>query len=42
MSIDDPQFPLWHWKKVVTTLDGWFKDGKAVRLDAKTLSGSAL
>ena len=42
VSIDDPQFPLWHWKKVVTTLDGWFKDGKAVRLDAKTLSGSAL
>ena len=42
VSIDDPQLPLWHWKKVVTTLDGWFGNGKAIKIDAKALSGSVL
>ena len=39
VSVEDPQHPLWHWKKVMTTLDAWFKDGTAVRLDAKALLG---
>ena len=39
VSITDPQFPLWHWKKVTTTLDAWFAEGTAVRLDATGLSG---
>ena len=38
VNVEDPQFPLWHWKKVMTTLDAWFGDGKAVRLDAGALS----
>lgn len=38
VSIDDRQFPLWHWKKVVTTLESWFREGKAVRIDARVLS----
>ena len=42
VSISDPQFPLWHWKKVMTTLDAWFREGKAVRLDAKALSGGVV
>ena len=39
VSINDPQHPLWHWKKVMTTLDAWFSDGRAVRLEAKVLLG---
>ena len=42
VNISDPQFPLWHWKKAMTTLDAWFSEGKAVRLDAKALSGSVV
>jgi len=41
VSIDDHQFPLWHWKKVVTTLESWFRDGKAVRIDASNLASGA-
>ena len=40
VSITDPQLPLWHWKKVMTTLDGWFSEGTAVRLDATALPGA--
>ena len=39
VSIGDPQFPLWHWKKVMATLEGWFSEGRAVRLKAKELAG---
>ena len=39
VSIDDPQHPLWHWKKVITTLDGWFEDGAAERLEVWPLLG---
>ena len=43
VSIDDRQFPLWHWKKVIATLELWFHEGKAVRSSVSTLSsGSAL
>jgi hypothetical protein len=39
VSVGDPHFPLWHLKKVVDTLAGWFESGRAVRIDASTLTG---
>ena len=39
VSIDDPHFSLWHWKKVVETLEGWFASGKAVKVGASSLLG---
>ena len=42
VKIADPQHPLWHWKKVITTLDAWFKDGTAVRLDVGTRLGGVV
>jgi hypothetical protein len=38
VPIDDPQLPLWHWKKVLATLDELFASGKAVRISAEQLS----
>lgn len=32
VALDDPQLPLWHWKKVLVTLEEWFDSGAAVRL----------
>jgi len=29
--------PLWHWHKVVSMLQEWFVDGRAIRLDADAL-----
>lgn len=42
VSSDDRQLPLWHWKQVITTLEVWFEQGKAVRIDAGALKGGAL
>jgi hypothetical protein len=28
---------LWHWRKVVTTLQEWFADGRAARLPVTSL-----
>lgn len=38
VSVDDPYHPLWHWKKVLVTLDSWFQDGRALRIDAGTVT----
>lgn len=35
VTIDDPQLPLWHWKKVLATLDEFFKSGRAARLSVE-------
>ena len=32
IALDDPQHPLWHWKKVLTTLNEWFETGHALRI----------
>ena len=32
VPLDDPQLPLWHWKKVLATLNEWFASGRALRL----------
>lgn len=37
VSLDDPYHPLWHWKKVLATLDTWFESGKALRIPAGAL-----
>lgn len=35
VPLDDKRHQkLWHWKKVLTVLDGWFKEGKALKLNA--------
>ncbi len=38
VTIDDPQLPLWHWKKVLVTLGEWFASGRALRISAGRLS----
>ena len=37
VSIDDPHLPLWHWRMVVTTLEGWFEEGVALKVAASDL-----
>ena len=37
VALDDAQHPLWHWKKVLTTLDEWFENGQALRIQAVRL-----
>jgi hypothetical protein len=32
VSLDDHYHTLWHWKKVLTLLEGWFQSGAALRL----------
>lgn len=39
VSTEDPQLPLWHWKKVLTTLAEWFASGRAVRIAAASTTG---
>lgn len=34
VSLDDRYHTLWHWKKVLTLLEGWFQSGAALRLNA--------
>lgn len=41
VAIDDPQLPLWHWKKVLATLSEWFVSGRAIRIAADRLSKGA-
>jgi len=41
VAIDDPQLPLWHWKKVLATLGEWFVSGRAIRIAADKLSTGA-
>jgi hypothetical protein len=38
VPLDDPEFPLWHWKKVLATLGEWFETGRALRIAAGTPS----
>ncbi len=35
VPLDDSTFPLWHWKKVMTTLEEWFQSGRALRMSAR-------
>jgi superfamily I DNA and/or RNA helicase len=35
VDLEDTSHPLWHWKRVVTTLEAWFDEGRAVRLPAE-------
>lgn len=37
VQIDDPFHPLWHWKKVLTMLDDWFKGGVALKIDGRSM-----
>jgi superfamily I DNA and/or RNA helicase len=37
VAIEDPQLPLWHWKKVLVTLSEWFESGRALRIAAGEL-----
>jgi superfamily I DNA and/or RNA helicase len=37
VAIEDPQLPLWHWKKVLVTLSEWFESGRALRIAAEEL-----
>ncbi|MGH2978386.1 MAG: AAA domain-containing protein, partial [Solirubrobacterales bacterium] len=37
VSLQDPFDPLWHWKKVVSMLERWFEEGRALRLPATSL-----
>jgi superfamily I DNA and/or RNA helicase len=34
VPLDEPNRELWHWKKVLTRVDEWVKEGRAVRLPA--------
>ena len=36
VALDDPQHPLWHWKKVLSTLNEWFESGHALRIEGRT------
>ena len=38
VALDDPQDPLWHWKKVLVTMEEWFGTGRAVRIQDTTHS----
>lgn len=42
VDLDDKQLPLWHWKKVLTTLEEWFGTGRAYRIEAEDLQQVAL
>ena len=35
VPLDDDHHPLWHWKRVLSTLDEWFRSGRALRIDAR-------
>lgn len=35
VSLEDPALPLWHWKRVITTLEEWFVSGKALKISAQ-------
>ena len=37
VALDDPQLPLWHWKKVLATLGEWFESGRVLRIPAGKL-----
>ena len=39
VALDDPKHPLWHWKKVLATVEAWFETGHALRIQAATLFG---
>lgn len=34
VTLDDPYHHLWHWKKVLSTLDEWFLTGRSIRIMA--------
>jgi hypothetical protein len=34
VSLEDKALPLWHLKRVITTLEEWFRSGKALKLNA--------
>jgi superfamily I DNA and/or RNA helicase len=42
VPINDPQLPLWHWKKVMATLADAFSSGRAVRITAGKLRAGAV
>jgi serine/threonine protein kinase len=35
VDLEDVNHPVWHWKKVLSTLSGWFDSGRAVRIDGE-------
>jgi superfamily I DNA and/or RNA helicase len=35
VPLDDSTLPLWHWKKVMTTLEEWFQSGRALKVSAR-------
>ena len=37
VALDDPFHPLWHWKKVLATLEEWFENGKALRISGEVM-----
>ena len=40
VALDDRHHSLWHWKRVLSTLDEWFESGLALRIDSRKLSSS--
>lgn len=34
IDLGDKRHDLWHWARVISTLEAWFESGRAVRLDA--------
>ena len=40
VPLGDPHHELWHWKRVLSTLDEWFESGLALRIDSRKLSSS--
>ena len=37
VALDDPFHPLWHWKKVLATLEEWFENGQALRISGEAM-----
>lgn len=37
VDLDDTSEPLWHWRKVISMLEDWFADGRAIKLPANSL-----
>jgi KaiC/GvpD/RAD55 family RecA-like ATPase len=35
--LDDENLPLWHWKKVLTVLEDWFRSGAALKVSVDQL-----
>ncbi len=40
VALDDPQLPLWHWRKVISVLEDWFGSGIALRVPAEEIGGA--